>query len=276
MTIDELKKLAKLIRRDVIEAGYRCNESAHFGGGLSIVDLLTVLYGKIMRVDPSNPSWPERDVFILSKGHGVLGYYATLKNAGFISPEIYSTFQTNGSALISHPVMNLALGIESSNGSLGQGLSFAAGIALAFKKKGLSRRLYVLLGDGECNEGSVWESVMFAAQHDLDNLVAIVDLNGFQNDGASSAVSRSYNMHDKWTAFGWSAQDVDGHDVVEIEKALISAQQTIGRPCVLIAHTTKGKGVSFMENNNDWHHNRLTESGYKQAIAELGGDCAGN
>ena len=271
-----IETLARNIRRDVIEAGFRCGESAHFGGGLSLVDLLAVLYGRHLRFDPANPRWPERDIFILSKGHGVLGYFATLKNVGLMSDDIFQTFQKNGSHLIAHPVMNLDIGIESSNGSLGQGLSFAAGIALAMKKRNSQRKVFVILGDGECNEGAVWEAAMFAAQYELDNLVAIVDLNGFQNDGAAAMVSRQGDMRAKWEAFGWQAQDVNGHDLDQIGAAYAEACSVSGKPAVIVAHTVKGKGISFMENNNDWHHNRLTEANYRIALADLEHSCAGN
>lgn len=258
------------IRRDIIKVGFECGESAHFGGGLSIVDLLGVLYEKHLRFDTTNPTWPERDVFILSKGHGVLGYFATLKNVGFMSDEVFSTFQQNGSDLIAHPVLNLEIGIESSNGSLGQGLSFGSGIALAAKKKRQTRKIYVLMGDGECNEGSVWEAAMFAAQQQLDNLIAIVDVNGYQNDGATSTVSGQSDMSAKWAAFGWHVIEVDGHDETEIDLAYTKASELSDKPIAIVANTVKGKGVSFMENNNDWHHNRLTQNNYELAMQELG------
>lgn len=264
--------LSQSIRKDIIEAGFRCGESAHFGGGLSIVDLLACLYKDHLRFDVKNPKWPERDVFVLSKGHGVLGYFATLKNVGLISSDCYQTFQKNGSDLIAHPVMNIELGIESSNGSLGQGLSFCSGIALAAKMKKMTRRVYTLLGDGECNEGSVWEAAMFAAQHKLDNLVAIVDLNGFQNDGPTNMVSNQQDISAKWAAFGWNTIKINGHCPAEISSAYAQASGHLGQPTVIIAETIKGKGISFMENNNDWHHNRLTEKNYLIAMKELEGD----
>jgi transketolase len=263
------RSLINSIRRDVVEAGYHCGESAHFGGGLSIVDLLAVLYEKHLRFDKNDPLWPERDVFILSKGHGVLGYFATLKNIGLISSDCFRTFQKNGSDLIAHPVLNLPLGIESSNGSLGQGLSFGCGIALAAKKKLMHRRIYIMLGDGECNEGAVWEAAMFAAQYELDNLIAIIDVNGFQNDGPTAAVSNKADMAAKWAAFGWNTIEIDGHSTEQIRNAYTYAENTTGKPIAIIANTVKGKGVSFMENNNEWHHNRLTEKNYLIAIDEL-------
>lgn len=270
-----IDSLVNNIRRDVIEAGFRCGESAHFGGGLSIVDLLGVLYGKFLRFESKNPKWPERDIFILSKGHGVLGYFATLKNVGLMTEECFKTFQKNGSDLIAHPVLNLDIGIESSNGSLGQGLSFCSGIALAAKKKSSDKRIYALLGDGECNEGSVWEAAMFASQYQLDNLVAIIDVNGFQNDGATEIISNSGDVGAKWRAFGWHTLEIDGHSIDEISAAYEEASQLSGKPIAIVARTIKGKGVSFMENNNDWHHNRLTEANYVLALEELEQRCGG-
>lgn len=264
-----INSLITNIRRDIIEAGYQCGESAHFGGGLSIVDLLGVLYGEYLRFDVKNPLWPDRDIFILSKGHGVLGYFSTLKNVGFISDEIFGTFQKNGSDLIAHPVLNEKLGIESSNGSLGQGLSFGAGIALAAKKKAMDRRVFIMLGDGECNEGAVWEAAMFAAQYQLDNIVAIIDLNGLQNDGPTAAELHDADACAKWSAFGWNTIKIDGHSIEQIRDAYEKAIQHAGKPTAIIAQTIKGKGVSFMENNNDWHHNRLTEKNYLIAMDEL-------
>src|SRR5579872_1828524 len=174
MNEQHIREIALNMRRKILQISHLCNVSAHLGGGLSMVDITATLYGSVMRFDKNDPHWDERDRFILSKGHGVLGYFSALAVAEIISEEVFASFQTNESDLIAHPVMNLALGIESSNGSLGQGLSMAVGLALAAKKKGKSHKIYVLLGDGECNEGSVWEAVMCAAQLKLDNLIAIV------------------------------------------------------------------------------------------------------
>jgi len=213
------KSLISKIRQDIIKAGYHCGESVHFGGALSMVDILATLYSEHLRIDVKNPNWIERDIFILSKGHGALGYYATLKNIGLISEDCFSTFMQNGSDLITHPVLNLELGIESSNGSLGQGLSFGAGIALAAKKKHMNKRIFVMLGDGECNEGSVWEAAMFANQYRLDNLVAIIDFNQFQNDGATQTIINQDNMLDKWSGFGWNTLSINGHSKEQINTA---------------------------------------------------------
>ena len=269
--MDEQKivAMANLMRRKILDISFSCNTSVHLGGGLSIVDVMAALYGAAMRFDPQNPVWEGRDRFILSKGHGVLGLYSALLASGIISEEVFNTFQTNGSDLIAHPVMNLPLGIESSNGSLGQGLSMGVGIALAAKKRGQLHKTFVLLGNGECNEGSVWEAIASAAHLQLDNLVAIVDNNDFQSDGSSEVVLDYGDFTDKWKSFGWNVCPVDGHNIHQICQAF-SQQHLNHRPKVVIAHTVKGKGVSFMENNNEWHHNRLTKANYEQAILELG------
>lgn len=257
------------IRKDIIKAGFHCGTSAHFGGGLSIVELLAVLYEDYLRYSPGNPYDPNRDIFILSKGHGVLGYFATLKNYGFMSAECFSTFQQNGSKLIAHPVLNIDIGIESSNGSLGQGLSFASGIALASCKKKDDRRIFVLLGDGECNEGSVWEAAMFCAQQQLHNLIAIIDNNGFQNDGPVEDIISQQKLAEKWAAFDWHTQTINGNSVQEIREAYDKAIDVKNMPSVIVAKTIKGFGISLMQDDNDWHHNRLTQKNYEIAMQEL-------
>lgn len=273
-TLSRLTDTARFMRRRILDISHACNLSAHLGGGLSMVDVMAVLYGQVLRIDPANPRWQERDRFILSKGHGVLGYYAALLAAGFIDEATFATFQTNESALIAHPVMNLDLGIESSNGSLGQGLSMGVGIALAARKRAAHYRTFVLLGDGECNEGSVWEAVMSGAQHRLDTLTAIVDYNRLQSDGAGENIIDLGDLGEKFRQFGWQVINVDGHSIPELLEAFSTPRQ--GNPKAVIANTRKGKGVSFMENNNEWHHNRLTRAIYESAIAELGEIHAGN
>lgn len=272
--IERLSLVAKTMRRRILDISYACNLSAHLGGGLSMVEVMAVLYGGVLRIDPRNPRWAERDRFILSKGHGVLGYYAALLAAGFIDDATFATFQTNESALIAHPVMNLDLGIESSNGSLGQGLSMGVGIALAARKRCANYRTYVLLGDGECNEGSVWEAVMSAAQLKLGSLTAVVDYNRLQSDGAAGNIIDLGDLGEKFRQFGWSVQDIDGHSIEDILRAF--AVDCGDQPRVVIARTIKGKGISFMENNNEWHHNRLTKSVYESALAALEGEYVGN
>lgn len=266
----DIHELARDIRRDILDISFRCGASAHLGGGLSMVEIMAVLFGGELHFDPKDPRLPERDRFILSKGHGVLGYFAALKNVGVISPEVFASFQTNGSPLIAHPVMNLDLGLETSNGSLGQGLGFGAGLSLAAKKLGLRHRTFVYMGDGECNEGSVWEAAMLCPQLGLDNLVAIVDNNGLQSDGPTSGIVNQKNMAERWRVFGWHVQEIDGHSTSQIQDALTEIRSVTGIPSIIVANTVKGKGVSFMENNNEWHHNRLTEVNFKLAMEELG------
>ena len=269
----KIENMAIFMRRKILEISYRSSpHAAHLGGGLSMVEIMATLYAHILNFDKVNPYWPERDRFILSKGHGVLGYYSALLAVGFIDEKKYNTYLTNESDLISHPIMNLDLGIESSNGSLGQGLSMAIGVAYAAKKdKDLNYKAYVLLGDGECNEGSVWEAVMLAPQLMLDNLIAIVDYNKLQSDMTPSCDIINFgNLAAKFESFGWDVYDVDGHDIVQLVSAF-EAKHAAGRPKMIVANTIKGKGVSFMENNNEWHHNILTKSKYELALAELEG-----
>lgn len=270
MEIQKVKQMSKKMRRKILDVSHSCNLSVHIGGALSMVDIMATLYSSVLRYDTNNPDWEDRDRFILSKGHGALGLYSALLEAGIISQDIYSTFQTNESDLTAHPVMNIPFGIESSNGSLGHGLSLGSGIALAAKKKNKKYKIYVFLGNGECNEGSVWEAIMSASSLKLDNLIAIVDENGFQNEiEPSETILDTSKPGYKWESFGWDVCSVDGHNISELYNAFIKSDVK-NKPRVIIAHTIKGKGVSFMENNNEWHHNRLTEEKYKQALQELG------
>ena len=268
MSFKDIEVMAKAMRRKILEISHTCNLSTHLGGGLSMVELMAVLYGHVLRFERSNPRWEGRDRFILSKGHGVLGYFSALLAAGLIDEATYKTFQTNGSDLIAHPVMNLDLGIESSNGSLGQGLSMGVGIALAAKKRKSDFRVYIYMGDGECNEGAVWEATMSAAQLQLDNLTAIIDYNKLQSDGDARAIIDLADLAGKYRLFGWDVHEIDGHDINQI-MAAFDAPREAGKPRVLVAHTVKGKGITFMENNNEWHHNRLTKANYELALAEL-------
>jgi transketolase len=263
----KVQQIAKTMRREILDISLACGKSVHMGGALSMIEILATLYSSVLKYDKNNPTWIDRDRFILSKGHGALGFYTALLVSGIISREVYETYQINESNLTTHPVMNLPLGIESSNGSLGQGLSMGVGLAIAAKRKGMRHKIYVMLGDGECNEGSVWEAVMSASNYDLDNLIAIVDFNGFQNDGSSEKVMKPGNLVRKWDSFGWNAIDVDGHDVSDIYHGFVEGDRS-SQPKVLIAKTVKGKGFSFMEHNNDWHHNRLTKASYEKAILE--------
>ncbi len=260
------------IRKTIIEIAALCGESAHIGGALSMVELLNVLYERILRHNPSQPDWPERDIFILSKGHAVLGHLAVLHLYGYFPREKLETFQTNGSDLIAHPIKNIGLGIESSNGSLGQGLSYGLGMALGMKKRGHSkRRVFVMLGDGECNEGSVWETAGLAVELGADNLIAIVDENKFRNDGANSIFTQAdgTKLSKIWRSFGWNVHEVNGHNTSEIEAAYQDLLSGETKPGVIIADTVKGKGLDFMEGNNDWHHNRITPKVLTDCISKL-------
>lgn len=265
-----IEQMALNMRRRILDMSLRCEGPTHLGGGLSLVEIMAVLYGAVMNIRPNDPHWDDRDRFILSKGHGVLALYTALAEVGLISEDEFKTFKENDSNLISHPVMNLDLGIESSNGSLGQGLSMAVGLAWAAKRKNKSHSIYVVMGDGECNEGSVWEAAMSASQFKLDNLIAVVDNNNFQSDGASEEIINASGLSSKWQSFGWKAIDVDGHDVATLIETLSNVESS-GVPTCVIAHTIKGKGVDFMESNNEWHHNRLTQASYEKAIASLEG-----
>lgn len=248
--------------------------AAHIGGGLSPIDILATLYGGILRLDSDNPEWEERDRFLLSKGHGVIGYYAALAEVGYLSLEELATFEKHRTILLGHPVKNRRKGIEFTTGSLGMGLSVGIGVALAsrrqveLKRRDTLSQVYVLLGDGECNEGSVWEAFLSAPQFGLDNITAIIDRNHYQLGGETKAVMDVGDIAGKLTQFGWEVKEVDGHDVEALYEAF-RAPREAGKPRAVVAHTIKGKGFSFTENNNAWHHAILTKDQYETAIKEL-------
>jgi len=243
---------------------------AHVAPGLSIIEICAVLYGAVMKLKPDQPQWEERDRFLLSKGHGTLAYYTALAEAGFFPASELDQFEVPESWLTGQPSPYLEKGIELASGSLGLGLSVGVGVALAAKKKGLSYTTYVLMGDGECNEGTVWEAAMAAAHFRLDNLVAVVDANGMQSDGPCASIMNMGSHTAKWQSFGWEASEADGHDVGSLYDAFTAARSAPPRPRIVIAKTVKGKGVSFMENNNEWHFSRITHEQYAAAMAELG------
>ena len=258
------------VRKRILKMSNACGGSVHMGGIMSIVELLTVLYRDVLRYDFNNTRWEDRDRFILSKGHNVLTLFAVLAECGVISEEEAATYYQDGSIFGSHPVMDLDHGIESSNGSLGQGISMAVGIAKAAKIKGKDYKVYTLIGDGEAQEGSVWEAIMLAAQWKLDNMTVILDFNKYQGDGLSTEIVDAFtNAKERFESFGFTAICVDGHDEEAIKKAFEA--DSCGRPKIIIADTVKGKGISFMEGNNDWHHNRLSDKLYEEAMAELEG-----
>ena len=267
--IKKIEAMAKRMRKKVLDMALAAGaSSSHFGGGLSIVDITATLYGAIMKLDPKNPKWENRDRFILSKGHGVLGYYTALSEIGYISEKDLKTFEKDGTYLFGHPVMNRSKGIEFSNGSLGMGLSLGIGVAQAGKRKNIDYKVYVLMGDGECNEGSVWEAAMAAPQYKLDNLVAILDKNNLQQTGTNSEIMSVCNLVSKWKSFGWQVFEIDGHNVPEIYDTFLSVKNQNG-PVAIVANTVKGKGFSFAENNNAWHHAPLSSSQYEAALEEL-------
>ncbi len=267
--IDKIEQMTKSMRKNILDMSLEAGAaSSHFGGGLSIVDITATLYGGVMKYDPKKPEWEDRDRFILSKGHGVLGYYTALSEIGLISKEELLTFEKSKSFLLGHPVMNRKKGIEFTNGSLGMGLSVGIGVAIASKKKNKTNRIFVLIGDGECNEGSVWEGAMSAPHFKLDNITAIIDKNNFQQTGSNIEILNTDSLNKKWTSFGWEVSEINGHNIKELFENL-SKKNNKDKPKLIIANTIKGKGFSFSENSNEWHHKILTKNQYDKAIEEL-------
>ncbi len=271
-TLDEISDLAKKIRLSVIETGFKAGrKGAHFGGALSCIEILSCLYGGIMDFDVENPGDESRDVLLLSKGHASLSFYAALAHAGYFPLTDLESFEQNGSELPGHPVMNMERGIEISSGSLGMGLSFGIGMTLGYRRKGYDSQIFVLMGDGECNEGSVWEGAMAASAFHLDSITAIIDRNGVQCDGTTKEVMNSGDLTEKFKAFGFEVYEADGHNIAELYDTLKQAKAgKNGKPKAVIANTVKGKGISFMEHQPEWHHNVLTEKLYREAMRELG------
>ncbi|MGI8498096.1 MAG: transketolase [Gemmatimonadaceae bacterium] len=269
VSIVELERIARRLRRDIVQMIYTAN-SGHPGGSLSAVEILTGLYfGGVLRHDPQNPDWPERDRFILSKGHAAPVLYAALAERGYFPIEELSTLRQVNSRLQGHPVLGTAPGIEASTGSLGQGLSAGIGMAIAARMNEMDYHTYVLMGDGECQEGQIWEAAMAAPNYDLDRLTAIVDSNRFQLDGAVEDIQSLAPLADKWTSFGWNVIEVKGHDMTEVIGALQTARDHRGAPTCIIAHTVKGKGVTFMENNNEFHGKAPSKEQFEMAMAQL-------
>lgn len=267
--IRELKKIANDVRKDIIEEVYSAN-SGHPGGALSITDILTVLYFSEMNIDPKKPNDENRDRLVLSKGHASAGLYATLAEKGIIPKEDLKGFRKLDSYLQGHPDMKKIPGVDMTSGSLGQGLSVANGMALAGKMENRDYRVYAILGDGEIEEGQIWEAAMTSSKYKLDNLCLIVDNNNLQIDGSVEEVKNSvYPIKDKFEAFGFEVFEIDGHNMDEIISVLKKARLTKGKPSVIIAKTTKGKGISYMENNVGWHGKAPSEEEFKVAINEL-------
>ena len=271
MTSSEKKQLqitACKVRMGVIESTYGA-KAGHPGGSLSSAEIFTWLYFKEMNIDPANPKWADRDRFVLSKGHTAPGLYSVLANRGFFPVEDLPTLRHIDSYLQGHPNMNTAPGVDMSTGSLGQGISVAVGMALAAKHTGKTNRVYALLGDGEIQEGQVWEACMSAAHYKLDNLCIVVDNNGLQIDGNIADVMSPYPIVGKLEAFGFHVLPIDGHDFDAIEAAFAKAKEIKGQPTAIVITTTKGKGVSFMENDAGWHGKAPNDAEYEQAMNEL-------
>lgn len=265
---EQLAALARRIRKQCVLMTSRANAS-HIGSNLSMVDILATLYGRALHYDPEQPTWPERDRFILSKGHACVALYAALSEAGFFPPDWLETFYQDGGKLAGHVTHKGVPGIEVSTGSLGHGLGLGAGMALAARRDSKPHRVFVLLSDGECDEGSVWEAALFAPHHRLDNLVAIVDYNKIQSLGRVEDVIDLAPLADKWRAFGWATRELDGHDLVALDAALSAVPIEAGKPTCVVAHTVKGKGVSFMEDKLKWHYSAAKGEELTQALAEI-------
>lgn len=263
-----LAEKARAARRDIVTMVHRAN-SGHVGGSLSAIDLLVTLYHEVMRVDPANPQWSERDRFVLSKGHCTPALYAVLAQRGFFPASELATFRRVGSRLQGHPYQPKTPGVDASAGTLGLGLSTACGLALAAKLRGQAHHVYVLCGDGEQQEGQIWEAAMFGRKYALERLIAFTDRNRLQTDGDTEAVMPLEPLVEKWRAFGWNAWEIDGHDFGQILDAIARAQAERGRPTMIVANTTKGKGVSFMENVVAWHGTPPSADEHTRALAEL-------
>ena len=277
MTSNEKKQLqitACKVRMGVIEATHGA-KAGHPGGSLSAADMFTYLYFKEMNIDPANPKWADRDRFVLSKGHTAPGLYAALANRGFFPVEDLPTLRHIDSYLQGHPNMNTVPGVDMSTGSLGQGISCAVGMALGGKHQGKNFRVYTLLGDGEIQEGQVWEACMAASHYKLDNLCVIIDNNGLQIDGDVAKVMSPYPIDEKLKAFGFHVEVIDGHDFDQIEQAMNTARTVKGQPSAIVMKTTKGKDVSYMENNAGWHGKAPNDAEYEVAMTELKAILAG-
>ncbi len=272
-TVEQLKQTAQVIRRDIVEMVYLAG-SGHPGGSLSSADILASLYFNVMNVDPSAQKNPDRDRFVLSKGHAAPVLYSALARRGYFDPEALKSLRKVGAMLQGHPDMKGTPGVEMSTGSLGQGLSASVGMAIAKKFDASPARIYALLGDGEINEGIIWEATMAAAHYNLDNLCAVLDYNGLQIDGPNSEVMGVSPVDAKFKSFGWHVLVCDGHDIEALLATFEQAREHKGAPTIIIAKTIKGKGVSFMEDKAGWHGTAPNKEQYEQAITELGGVIA--
>lgn len=269
--VKELTRLAAKIRREIVDVtGW--SGGAHIGGALSQTDILTILYFKYLNLEPKNPAWDERDRFVLSKGHGGVGYAVVLANKGYFDPELLKEFNHSGSRFGMHLDGNKVPGVDASTGSLGHGLSMAVGMALGARVRKKSWRIYCVVGDGECNEGSIWEAAMAAHHYKLDTLTCFVDRNRLMIDGPTEEIMALEPFADKWTAFGWTVKTVNGHDFRELAAAIDFAREHRGGPVAIIANTVKGKGVDFMENQPGWHYGGLDSELIARAKRSIGGE----
>jgi transketolase len=269
INVPALQRIAARLRGKVVDLSHAA-KSAHLGSSLSCCDILAAAYWHALRVDPGNPEWADRDRFILSKGHAAMALYATLAFKGYYDEALLDTYTKDGSILAEHPPANMLAGVEAATGSLGHGLPIGVGMALSGRLDGKNFRVFALLSDGENNEGSVWEAAMFAAAQKLENLCVIVDYNKWQATARSNETLQLAPLRDKWAAFGWDAHEVDGHDVATLARLIASVPNGSGKPVALVAHTVKGKGVSFMEDDNNWHYRSPTAEERQQAHRELG------
>lgn len=270
--VADLAARARAVRAATVRMAH-LGRTAHVASALSCVDVLVALYFRVLRAEPPGPTGPSDDRFVLSKGHGCMAWYATLAERGYFPKELLDGYSTDGSPLAEHPPPRGVPGIEVATGSLGHGLSIAAGAALARRMDGRAGRLFCLLSDGECNEGSVWEAAMWAAGRRLDHLVAIVDYNKLQAMGRSEEVTALAPLAEKWRAFGWATREVDGHDLGALVEVLEAAPLTPDRPTAIVAHTVKGKGVSFMEDDLEWHYRPPSAEDLARALRELEADA---
>lgn len=265
-----LEEVALSARRNLFTSLCKLG-GGHFGACLSEIEILTYLYFEELNIRPEEPGWPGRDRFVLSKGHGGFGLYSVLMERGFMAEERLQAYE-DGVMLPKHADQHRIPGVDISTGSLGQGLSIACGMALAAKRDGSGARVFALLGDGECNEGQIWEAAMFAGKYKLDHLVAAIDVNGLQFDGKSEDVMPLEPLADKWKACGWHVEETNGHDFAQISKAYAKAGEVKGRPSMILFHTIKGRGISFMENAVEWHGGKCSEEEIRQGCRELGID----
>lgn len=268
-TADALTATARQIRGRIVRMSHAA-AAAHLGSALSCVDILVAAYWGALKIDPEKPDDPDRDRFIFSKGHASAALYATLAARGFFPPEWLATYGQNGSRLPEQMSPGCTPGVEAATGSLGHGLSLGLGMAVAARIQNRSYRVWVLMSDGECNEGSVWEAAMFASAQALDNVTVMIDYNGWQATGRSDEIMALHPLKEKWVSFGFAVHQVDGHDLTVLPKTLGESTRTLGRPSCIIAETVKGKGVSFMEDDNNWHYRVPSDEELRAALAELG------